>query len=172
MTMIFSARLRAILAAILMSVPLIMHAQLTTSRTVTKLSSAQIDSASSSKITPDKPGRLLATGPSGERYLVVVRTGEGAAEIHEQYDDVAVIRAGHGVLRTGATATGAKLSGTAPNREWLGGQISGAKEYRVATGDFFVIPAGLAHQYVPDAGDSLVYITVKVRQADTKRGKK
>jgi mannose-6-phosphate isomerase-like protein (cupin superfamily) len=147
-------------------------AQNPTSRPVTQFTAAQIDSAASSKRTPDKPGRLLATGPSEERYLVVVRMAEGAVEVHEQYDDVAVIRAGHGVLRTGPRAEGAKLSGTAPMREWLGGTIPKATDRRIAVGDFLVIPAGLAHQYVPDAGDSLVYFTVKVRQADLKKGKK
>ncbi|MEJ1239474.1 AraC family ligand binding domain-containing protein [Chryseolinea sp. T2] len=172
MAVYFTSSLRLVFGALLVAVPIMLQAQVTSSRAVIKLNSAQIDSASSSKLTPDKPGRLLATGPSGERYLVVVRTGEGAVEIHEQYDDVAVIRAGHGVLRTGPSATGAKLSGTAPNREWLGGEIRGAKEYKVAQGDFLVIPAGLAHQYVPDSGDSLVYFTVKVRQADLKGSKK
>ena len=148
--------------------PVYTKAQDGSAKSITKLTSAQVDSLSSSKLTPDKPGRLLATGPSGERYLVVVRTGEGAVEIHEQYDDIAVIRSGNGKLRTGASASGAKLSGTPPTREWLGGTIKDAKEYRVAPGDFLVIPAGLAHQYVPDSGDSLVYYTIKVRQADPK----
>jgi len=141
-------------------------------RTVVHLTSAQIDSAGSSKRTPDKPGRLLATGPAGERYLIVVRAAEGAAESHEQYDDVAVVRAGHGVLRTGSKLEGAALSGKAPEREWLGGTITKPTEKRIAAGDFLVIPAGLAHQYIPDKGDSLVYVTIKVRQADSKTQKK
>jgi mannose-6-phosphate isomerase-like protein (cupin superfamily) len=160
-----------VLGAVLVCGTVCLHAQNPT-RPVIKLRSEQIDSISSSKVSPDKPGRLLATGPSDERYLVVVRTGEGAVEIHEQYDDVAVIRAGHGVLKTGASATGSKLSGAAPNREWLGGEIHDSAEYPVGAGDFLVIPAGLAHQYIPAAGDSLVYFTIKVRQADVKRSKK
>jgi mannose-6-phosphate isomerase-like protein (cupin superfamily) len=144
----------------------------TSSRAVVHLNSMQIDSAGSSKRTPDKPGRLLATGPAGERYLIVVRSGEGAVEAHEQYDDVAVIRAGHGLLRTGPKLEGSTLSGKAPEREWLGGTIPKATERRIGTGDFLVIPAGLAHQYVPDQGDSLVYFTVKVRQADQRGHKK
>jgi len=147
-------------------------AQSPTARSVTQFTSVQIDSLASSKRTPDKPGRLLVSGPSDERYLIVVRTSEGAVEAHEQYDDVAIIRAGHGVLRVGPAVEGAKLSGTAPMREWLGGTIPKAAERRIAAGDFLVIPAGLAHQYVPDRGDSLVYFTVKVRQADKKAGKK
>jgi mannose-6-phosphate isomerase-like protein (cupin superfamily) len=146
--------------------------QTATSRRVMQFTSAQIDSAASSKRTPDKPGRLLASGPADERYLIVVRMAEGAVEVHEQYDDVAVIRAGHGVLRTGPTAEGAKLSGAAPMREWLGGSIPAAAERRIAAGDFLVIPAGLAHQYVPDSGDSLVYFTIKVRKGDLKSVKK
>lgn len=149
--------------------PMYTKGQDRSAKRITKLTSAQVDSLSSSKLAPDKPGRLLATGPSGERYLVVVRTAEGAVEIHEQYDDIAVIRSGHGKLKTGASVSGAKLSGAAPNREWLGGSIKDANEYRVAPGDFLVIPAGLAHQYIPDSGDSLVYFTIKVRQADPKR---
>src|SRR5690242_13669492 len=104
MNIYFSSASLRIIGVVIMIIPMWAKAQVTSTRTVTKLASAQIDSASSTKLTPDKPGRLIATGPSGERYLVVVRTGEGAVEIHEQYDDVAVIRAGHGVLRTGPSA--------------------------------------------------------------------
>lgn len=147
-------------------------AQTPASRPVRQFNAAQIDSAASSKRTPDKPGRLLTSGSSGEPYLIVVRMSEGAVEVHEQYDDVAVVRAGHGVLRTGPRVDGAKLSGSAPMREWLGGVIPSATERRIAAGDFLVIPAGLAHQYVPDAGDSLVYFTIKVRQGGEKGLKK
>lgn len=142
------------------------RAQAKADRSVKHFTSAQIDSASSSKRTPDKPGRLLTPGPSQEPYLIVVRLTEGAVEIHEQYDDVAVIRAGHGVLRTGMQASGAKVSGVAPKREWLGGTINQPTEREIAAGDFLVIPAGLAHQYVPAQGDSLVYFTIKVRQGE------
>lgn len=142
-------------------------AQAHAGRPVKHFTSAQIDSASSSKRTPDKPGRLLTPGPLQEPYLIVVRLAEGAVEIHEQYDDVAVIRSGHGVLRTGKQASGAKVSGSAPKREWLGGTINEATERKIAAGDFLVIPAGLAHQYVPAEGDSLVYFTIKVRQGET-----
>lgn len=146
-------------------------AQLRPARAVTHFTSAQVDSASNSKRTPDKPGRLLVQGPSKEPYLVVVRMSEGAVEIHEQYDDIAVIRSGHGILRTGSNADGANVAGTSPAREWLGGTIHQPTERRIGQGDFLVIPAGLAHQYVPDTGDSLVYLTIKVRQADEGKSK-
>ena len=46
--------------------------------------------------------------------------------------------------------------------EHRGGVIVGGSSRPVAAGDFFVIPAGVPHQYVLARGDSIRYLTVKV----------
>ena len=140
-----------------------LRAQKLKSDSVVHFTSAQIDSTARLIPGSEKPSRLLAVSKEKESYLIVVRTKEGAAEIHEQFDDVAIIRAGAGILRTGSDLKGGKVTGANGKREWLGGAISEPKERRIKTGDFLVIPAMLAHQFIPASGDSLVYYVIKVK---------
>lgn len=128
----------------------------------------QLDSAANPQRTPDKPGRLLAKSKDKESYLIVVRTKAGDVEKHEQFDDVTIIRSGKGILRTGFELSGSKQSGTQPTREWLGGSITDKRDRVIKAGDFLVIPAMLAHQYIPAPGDTLTYFVVKVRNTQKK----
>jgi len=108
-------------------------------------------------------------------YLVVARTKPGIVEIHEQWDDVAIIRSGHGTLKTGYRVSGEKkITNTPPDREWRGGAIESAEVRNLAPGDFIIIPAMIAHQYVPTTGDTLTYWTIKVRRPrnDSEKSKK
>jgi len=138
-------------------------AQQAKSDSVVFFTRSQVDSAARSTHTPEKPGRLLAASNEKESYLVVVRVKPGDVEAHEQFDDVAIIRSGHGILRSGFVLKGAKQTGKPGAQEWLGGEITDKRDRKVGAGDFIVIPAMLAHQYIPDAGDSLVYFTIKQR---------
>jgi hypothetical protein len=140
-----------------------LEAQKIKSDSVVHFTSAQIDSMAHLIPGSEKPSRLLATSKEKESYLIVVRTKEGAAEIHEQFDDVAIIRGGAGVLRTGFDLKGGKVTGANGKREWLGGDIAKPNERSIKTGDFLVIPAMLAHQFIPAAGDSLIYYVIKVK---------
>lgn len=98
-------------------------------------------------------------------YLVVARTKPGMVEIHEQWDDVAIIRSGHGILKTGHQVTGEqKVTREVPDREWRGGLIQAAEERELGPGDFIIIPAMLGHQYIPTSGDTLTYWTIKVKR--------
>lgn len=135
---------------------------------VLQFNSKQLDSAANPQRTPDKPGRLLARSKDKESYLIVVRTKAGDVEMHEQFDDVTLIRSGKGILRTGFDLSDSKQSGTRPAREWLGGSIADKRDRVIQAGDFLVIPAGLAHQYIPAPGDTLTYFVVKVRNAQKK----
>jgi hypothetical protein len=110
-------------------------------------------------------GVILKKGPGDEPYYISKRTVEGYVEIHEQHDDVVVIRSGHGRLRTGIKVEGSKLlNGEKPWRNWYGGKIIDFSERRISTGDFIVIPAMTGHQYIPDRGDSLIYWTIKINR--------
>jgi mannose-6-phosphate isomerase-like protein (cupin superfamily) len=98
-------------------------------------------------------------------YLVVARTMPGLVEVHELWDDVAIIRSGHGTLKTGREVTGEKkVTREEPDREWRGGTIEKAEVRDLSPGDFLIIPAMLAHQYIPNKGDTLTYWTVKVKR--------
>jgi mannose-6-phosphate isomerase-like protein (cupin superfamily) len=110
-------------------------------------------------------GVILDRGPGDEPYYISKRTVEGYVELHELFDDVVVIRSGHGRLRTGRKVEGNKLlNGEKPSRNWYGGQIINAEEKRISPGDFIVIPAMTGHQYIPDKSDSLIYWTIKIKR--------
>ena len=131
------------------------------SKAITFYSASQLDSALNVKT--ERLSRLLGTSKDGSPYLLVIRTKPGEVEVHEQYDDVAIVRSGKGILKTGSLVTGNKVSGTASAGEWIGGVIQNATERKLAPGDFIIIPATLPHQYIPLAGDTLTYWTIKVK---------
>ncbi len=64
---------------------------------------------------------VLSRSNEGAPSLVILRTGPGEVELHEQWDDVAIIRSGSGVLITGDSIVGdQRVRGAAPIRDWLG----------------------------------------------------
>lgn len=110
-------------------------------------------------------GKVISTGQGGEGYYLTRRTVTGYVEMHEQWDDVAVIRSGHAILKTGTKVKGEQQSsGEKPLRNWHGGEIEDAAEKTLSPGDFIVIPAMTAHQYIPAKGDTLVYWTIKIKR--------
>jgi mannose-6-phosphate isomerase-like protein (cupin superfamily) len=124
----------------------------------------QQDSLLASPLSPERVWRLLGQSQEHAPYVIVIRTRPGEVEIHEQFDDVIIIRSGHGMLRSGLHAKDQRVSGTEPSREWRDGDIMDAKERKISPGDFIVIPAMTAHQFIPVTGDSLTYWTIKVRR--------
>jgi len=125
----------------------------------------QQDSLVSIKMTPERVSRLLGKSTDGGSYFLITRITQGDVEIHEGWDDIAIVRSGHGILKTGKKLTGHKESGKAPTREWLGGVIQDGTERKLGPGDFIVIPALLAHQYIPVPGETFQYWVVKVKHA-------
>ena len=134
-------------------------------------SSNQVDSillatvGDTSSIQSLGTGVILDKGPGDEPYWITKRTVEGYVEIHEQHDDIVVIRSGHGRLRTGRKVEDIELlNGEKPWRNWYGRQIIDFNERRISPGDFIVIPAMTGHQYIPDKSDTLTYWTIKIRR--------
>jgi mannose-6-phosphate isomerase-like protein (cupin superfamily) len=97
--------------------------------------------------------------------MLTVRPKIGYVEIHEQFDDVAIIRSGKGTFKTGhQVGKMIRVEGTKPSRNWFCDSIKDANVQRIAPGDFIIIPAMTAHQYLPDSGDTLTYWTIKVKR--------
>src|SRR5882672_10371673 len=110
-------------------------------------SKTQLDSALDPNLSKEI-GRILGTSKEDNSYyMVAVRTKPGDVEIHEQFKDIAIIRSGHGLLKTGRRVVGQKVSGQEPSREWKGGVIQDAMIRKLSPGDFIVIPAMMGHQY-------------------------
>jgi mannose-6-phosphate isomerase-like protein (cupin superfamily) len=105
---------------------------------------------------------VVSNGQGGEGYYLIRRIVSGYVELHEQWDDVAIIRSGHGVLKTGTAIKGDKKSTGEGN--WFGNNIENESERNISPGDFITIPATTAHQYIPAKGDTLVYWTIKIKR--------
>ena len=133
---------------------------------LTYYSQNKVDSILNNKMSdknyPDIITHLLGRSKNEDAYyLVMKRSEQGNVERHEQWDDVAVIRSGHGILKTGYNVTGDTKE---LDKNWTGGMIQDANKIKLSPGDFIVIPAMMAHQYIPDPGDTLIYWTIKVKR--------
>lgn len=90
------------------------------------------------------------------------RRTPGAVEVHRDWVDVTYVRAGSARLETGTTVRGDWKTGRG---EWRGGRILHPRVHIMRAGDMVVIPAGLAHRFVPRKGKAFEYITIKVPAA-------
>ena len=104
-------------------------------------------------------GHTLGAHPDYQ-YLQIRRNRSGVPEVHDRWTDVTVVQAGRGTLLSGGRVSGSRVESSGEHR---GGTIAGGTSRPVAAGDLMVIPAGVPHQYTIAAGDSLRYLTVKVR---------
>jgi len=131
---------------------------------ITYYKNLQIDSIVNLLIKNDSIGMALGKSSENIPYLITVRTKTGFVEIHEQMDDIAIIRSGHGLLKTSHQVSGiTRTSGEKPFRNWFCDTIQGATERKLSPGDFIIIPAMTAHQYIPNDADTLAYWTIKVK---------
>ena len=94
-------------------------------------------------------------------YVQARRVVSGTPEIHDDWADVTFVQAGRAVLRTGGRVDGSHVETTGEHR---GGTMVAGTSRPLAAGDFIMIPAGVAHRYELAAGDSIRYLTVKVRR--------
>jgi mannose-6-phosphate isomerase-like protein (cupin superfamily) len=122
---------------------------------------AQLSSAAAQIARGTSTATVLARRP--DRYYVEARrVANGVPEVHDDFSDVTFVQAGRAVLHTGATVRGSHVESAGEHR---GGTIDGGARRAIAAGDFFVIPPGAPHQYEVAAGDSIRYLTVKVRKS-------
>jgi mannose-6-phosphate isomerase-like protein (cupin superfamily) len=103
-------------------------------------------------------GHMLRSHPSFQ-YLQIRRGKSGVPEVHDRWTDVTIVQAGRASLLSGGQVSGSRVETPGEHR---GGTITGGSSRPVGPGDLMIIPAGIPHQYVIAAGDSLRYVTVKV----------
>ena len=131
---------------------------------ITSYRTVKLDSIVNMLIKKDSIGTALGQSQDSSLYLLTVRPKMGYVEIHEQFDDVAIIRSGNGILRIGhQVGKMIRSEGVEPSRNWFCDSIKNATVQKVSPGDFIIIPAMTAHQYMPDSGDTLTYWTIKVK---------
>ena len=71
------------------------------SDSITSYHTARLDSIVNMLIKNDSIGTALGKSQDSSLYLLTVRPKTGYVEIHEQFDDVAIIRSGNDILKTG-----------------------------------------------------------------------
>ena len=131
--------------------------QPTPAEQIQHFTSAHLDSVAMRSVAAARPAQLLGD-QGGYSYLLIHRLSAGEVEVHTAWDDVFVVRAGSGTLVTGSTAEGGRDTGPGERR---GGHIPAPRSRALRSGDMVVIPAGLAHQVLPDSGGTLTYLVVK-----------
>jgi hypothetical protein len=105
-------------------------------------------------------GRTIGGHPT-YHYVEVRRVTSGEPEVHDRWVDVTIVQAGRATLLAGGRVSGGRLASDGEHR---GGTIAGGTPHPIATGDLFVVPAGVPHQFQVARGDSLRYLTLKVQQ--------
>ena len=135
-------------------------ATLTGSGDIDLYTAAQLSQAAANIARGTSTASILARRP--DRYYVEARrVANGSVEVHDDFSDVTFVQAGRATLHTGSTVRGSRVESPGEHR---GGTIDGGARRAIATGDFFVIPPGTPHQYELAAGDSIRYLTVKIRK--------
>lgn len=128
--------------------------------TVEHYTAAQLAHVGDSLSRGSTTGHTLRTHPTYQ-YLQIRRNRSGVPEVHDRWTDVTVVQAGRGTLLSGGHVSGSRLEAPGEHR---GGTIVSGTPRPVGAGDLMIIPAGVPHQYMIAPGDSLRYLTVKVRE--------
>ena len=105
-------------------------------------------------------GRTIG-GHQSFHYVEARRVVNGEPEVHDRWADITIIQSGRATLLTGGRVSGGRLE---PDGEHRGGAIVAGTSRPIATGDVFVVPAGVPHQFQLARGDSVRYLTLKVLQ--------
>jgi hypothetical protein len=100
-------------------------------------------------------------GHSAFHYVESRRVASGTPEIHDDWTDVTLVQGGAATLLTGGTVSGGALESAGEHR---GGAIAGGTPRPLATGDLVVVPPGVPHQFQLARGDSIRYLTIKIRR--------
>jgi mannose-6-phosphate isomerase-like protein (cupin superfamily) len=113
------------------------------------------------KAQPAKPliiQKIVGTGAYSAN--LEYRAGAAApAAIHDNENELMSFVDGTGTIVIGGTL----VDGTRSNpTNQAGSSISGGTPQHVAKGDVLIVPAGVAHQIVPDAGSAVVVMTFHV----------
>jgi mannose-6-phosphate isomerase-like protein (cupin superfamily) len=100
----------------------------------------------------------LSPDLTNHRTLMFRRDVASLGEIHDGYSDFGIVRSGSGSVRYGGTL----VSRTVPTPgEPRGTALEGFKTARFDVGDLVYVPAGMPHQFVPDAGKHMTVMLFK-----------
>jgi mannose-6-phosphate isomerase-like protein (cupin superfamily) len=93
--------------------------------------------------------------------MLLVRTGNGLAEVHENFADLFYVLDGSAALVTGGVVAGAASIGPGETR---GSSVEGGARQQLRAGDVAHVPAGLPHQMVVAAGQTITCLVMKIQE--------
>jgi mannose-6-phosphate isomerase-like protein (cupin superfamily) len=97
----------------------------------------------------------------GHCAMLLFRSRDGAAEVHENFADVFYVLDGHATLVTGGAVAGAASIGPGEIR---GSSVEGGRRQELRAGDVAHVPAGLPHQMLLRGEQTLTCLVMKVRE--------
>jgi mannose-6-phosphate isomerase-like protein (cupin superfamily) len=93
--------------------------------------------------------------------MLLFRSRDGQAELHENFADIFHVLEGRATLLTGGTLTGAET--IAPG-ELRAASIIGGTRQELHAGDTAHVPAGLPHQMLVSGDKSIICLVVKIQE--------
>jgi mannose-6-phosphate isomerase-like protein (cupin superfamily) len=117
---------------------------------------AKFSDGSASEILKDYPLHAIH---------LLVRSRDGAAELHERFADLFFVIDGRAALVTGGTVADAKT--IAPG-EIRGSSVEGGIRQELRAGDVAHVPAGLPHQMLVTGDKFVTCLVVKIEQGSQK----
>ena len=93
--------------------------------------------------------------------MLSVRTADGVGELHQNQDDIMIVKKGTATLVTGGTLVDPK---TVSDGELRGTSVKGGVSKTLAPGDVVIVPAGLAHQLLIPKGTAYESLIAKVKE--------
>lgn len=93
--------------------------------------------------------------------MLSVRTADGVGELHQNQDDIMIVKKGTATLVTGGTLVDPK---TVSDGELRGTSVKGGVSKSLAPGDVIIVPAGLPHQLLIPKGTAYESLIAKVKE--------
>ena len=93
--------------------------------------------------------------------MLSVRTKSGVGELHQNFDDVMIVKEGTATLVTGGSLVDPK---TGDNGEIRGTSVQGGTSKKIGVGDVVIVPAGVPHQILLAPGMVYKSVVAKVKE--------
>jgi mannose-6-phosphate isomerase-like protein (cupin superfamily) len=106
---------------------------------------------------------LITSADRRTSYLLVRRSTSSAAEVHARWDDLVIVRAGHGVIEMGDSLVGSRFLAPGERR---GGTLVKPWRLVVGPGDVVRIPAVVPHTFIVPGKEPLEYLLIKQRRPE------
>ena len=117
------------------------------------------------RLSDGSASEVLKEYPQHAIHLLV-RSRDGAAELHERFADLFFVIDGRAALFTGGTVADAKT--IAPG-EIRGSSVQGGVRQELRAGDVAHVPAGLPHQMLVTGDKFVTCLVLKIEQDPQKR---